>query len=129
VNVVDTSAIVAILFGEPGSSDLEHALLAAPAVMSAVTRVELGMVIEAKKGPGGTQLLEELLERANVTLVDVDAGLAHDAVVSWRRFGSGRHSAALNFKGDVFSYALARRLGRPLLYAGDDFAKTDIAAT
>ena len=125
MNVVDTSAIVAVLFEEPGAAEIERALLDQPTVMSAATRVEVGIVIEAKAGAGGTQLLEELLERANVAVVAVDAEMARDAMVGWRRFGKGRLSAALNF-GDVFSYALARELGRPLLFVGDDFSKTDI---
>ena len=57
----------------------------------------------------------------------VDAGLADDALVCWRRFGRGRHPAALNY-GDTFSYALARRLGLPLLFVGEDFAQTDVPA-
>lgn len=124
--VVDTSAIVAVLFGEDGSADLADQLLGQPCVMSAVTRVELGIVIEARTGAAGTQLLDELLARAAVDVVPVDADLAAEAIVAWRRFGKGRHQAGLNF-GDVFSYALARRLGQPLLFVGDDFSHTDVA--
>ena len=93
--------------------------------MSAATRVELGIVVEAKRGPAGVQLLDELLDRAEVEVLPVDARLADDAIVGWRRFGKGRHPAGLNF-GDTFSYALARRLGQPLLFVGDDFSKTDV---
>ncbi len=93
--------------------------------MSAATRVELGIVIEAKTGSAGTQLLEELLSRVAVEVVPVDAELAEEALVAWRRFGKGRHRAGLNL-GDTFSYALARRLGQPLLFVGDDFAHTDV---
>ena len=124
MNVVDTSAIVAVLFGEPGSEDIERKLMGAPCVMSAATRVELGIVVEAKTGAAGVLLLEELLARIEVQIEPVDAGLAEEALACWRRFGKGRHPAALNY-GDVFSYALARRLGQPLLFAGDDFAQTD----
>ena len=123
--VVDTSAIVAVLFGEPGSAELERHLLGDRCVMSAATRVELGIVIEAKTGSAGTQLLEELLARVEIEVAPVDAELAEEAVVSWRRFGRGRHRAGLNF-GDTFSYALARRLGQPLLFVGDDFSHTDV---
>lgn len=84
-------------------------------------------MIEAKKGPAGTQILEELIRRAEISVVDVDAAQAYEAIVAWRRFGKGRHPAALNF-GDAFSYALARTRGYPLLYVGADFAKTDISA-
>ncbi len=61
--VVDTSAIVAVLFDQDGGAELQHQLLAQQCVMSAATRVELGIVIEAKTGSAGTQLLEELLGR------------------------------------------------------------------
>lgn len=81
--------------------------MAEPCVMSAATRVELGIVVEAKTGPGGTQLLEELLARIGLVVAAVDGPLAHEALVGWRRFGKGRHAAGLNF-GDCFSYALSR---------------------
>jgi ribonuclease VapC len=126
VIVVDTSAIIAVLFGEPGSAELERHLLGGRCVMSAATRVELGIVIEAKTGPAGTQLLEELLGRVEIEIAPVDAELAEEAIVSWRRFGKGHHQAGLNF-GDTFSYALSRRLGQPLLFVGEDFSHTDVA--
>ena len=124
--VVDTSAIVAVLFDEDGSERLAHALLGERCVMSAATRVELGIVIEAKAGPAGTQLLEELLSRLAIEVAPVDSQLAEEAILAWRRFGKGRHAAGLNL-GDTFSYALARRLGLPLLFVGDDFSHTDVA--
>ncbi len=124
--VVDTSAIVAVLFGEPEGEGLESRLLAEPCVISAATRVELGIVIEAKTGPAGTQLLEELLGRIEIDVVPLDTELAGEAAVCWRRFGKGRHSAGLNF-GDTFAYALSRRLGQPLLFVGNDFSQTDVA--
>ncbi len=124
--VVDTSAIVAVLFGEPGGAELEPRLLGEHCVISTATRVELGIVIEAKTGPAGTQLLEELLGRIEIEVVPVDVELAEEAVVCWRRFGKGRHRAGLNF-GDTFSYALSRRRGQPLLFVGEDFSHTDVA--
>jgi ribonuclease VapC len=94
--------------------------------MSAATRLELGIVIEAKAGAEGTQLLEELLARVGMRVEPVDAALAQDAIVCWRRFGRGRHPAGLDY-GDTFAYALARRLGEPLLFVGDGFAQTDVS--
>jgi len=125
VIVVDTSAIVAVLFGEPGGDAIAQRLAASPCVMSAATRVELGIVIEARIGAAGTQLLEEVLTRVNMQIEPVDARLADEALVCWRRFGKGRHDAGLNL-GDTFSYALARRMGQPLLFVGDDFSRTDV---
>ena len=123
--VVDTSAVVAVLFGEAGGDAIAQKLTASPCVMSAATRVELGIVIEAKTGAAGTQLLEVFLSRVDMQIEPVDARLAEEALVCWRRFGKGRHAAGLNF-GDTFSYALARRLGQPLLFVGDDFSRTDV---
>lgn len=127
MNVVDTSAVVAVLFGEPGGAGVERELVGSPCIMSAATRVELGIVVEARAGPAGAQLLEELLARIEVRIEPVDEDIANEALVCWRRFGKGRHSAGLNY-GDTFSYALARRTGLPLLFVGDDFAQTDVLA-
>lgn len=125
MNVVDTSAVVAVLLGEPGSEEIEQKLMGEPCIMSAATRVELGIVVEAKTGAAGTLLLNELLARIGVQIAPVDEGFADEALACWRRFGKGRHAAALNI-GDVFSYALARRLGHPLVCVGSDFAQTDV---
>ena len=127
MNVVDTSAVVSVLLGEPGSDEVERKLGASPCVMSAATRVELAIVIESRAGSAGAQLLQELLDRIEIQIEPVDARLADEAMVCWRRFGKGRHPAGLNY-GDTFSYALARRLGLPLLFVGDDFAQTDVLA-
>ncbi|MDE0319825.1 MAG: type II toxin-antitoxin system VapC family toxin [Acidimicrobiaceae bacterium] len=127
MTVVDTSAIVAVLLEEPGSEAIERELLQGPCVMSAATRVELGIVVEARAGAAGTQLLEELLARIDIRIAPVDEDQARDALVCWRRFGKGRHEAALNF-GDTFAYALARQTGQPLLHVGNDFSRTDITA-
>jgi ribonuclease VapC len=125
VNVVDTSAIVAVLLGEPGSEELERKLTASPCVMTAATRVEIGIVIEARAGAAGAQLLDELLTRIGMRIEPVDDHLAAEALVCWRRYGKGRHPAGLNY-GDTFSYSLARRMGQPLLFVGDDFTRTDV---
>lgn len=125
--VVDTSAIVSILLEEPTSSRIHDHLATSQPVMSAPTRVELGIVVESRNGPAGVQLLEELINRIGVEVVPFDEELARDALVAWRRFGKGRHRAGLNL-GDTYSYALARRLNCPLLFVGDDFSHTDITA-
>jgi ribonuclease VapC len=124
--VVDTSAAVAILLGESGNDDLVHSLETATArLMSAANRVELGMVIEARLGPAGVDAISRLLRDANIKVVDVDIDAADRALSAWRRYGKGRHRAALNF-GDCFAYALAERTGLPLMCTGDDFAATDL---
>ena len=74
------------------------------------------------------QLARELADLTGESIIriePVDANLANEALVCWRRFGKGRHPAGLNF-GDTFSYALGRRMGVPLLFVGDDFSQTDV---
>jgi ribonuclease VapC len=125
--VVDTSAAVTVILGEPGSEELAAHLEDAQArLMSAAIRVELGIVIEARLWPAGQDVADRFLRDARVDLVSVDADLAARAMSGWRRYGKGRHPAGLNF-GDCFSYALAERTGHPVLCTGDDFAATGIA--
>jgi ribonuclease VapC len=125
--VVDTSAISAILFGEAeGRSFLEA--LAGPerAFMSAFTRLEASIVVEARKGEAGARALAELMATSGIDTIPFDTGQAELALDAWRRYGKGRHPAGLNL-GDCASYALARFIGEPLLYKGDDFSRTDVA--
>lgn len=112
-------------YGERGSQAIERKLLGSPCVMSAATRVELGIVIESRAGAEGAQLLQEMLSRIEVRILPADTAIAVEAIIAWRRFGKGRHPASLNY-GDTFAYALARRSGLPLLFVGDDFAQTDV---
>ena len=124
--VVDTSAVVAILQGEEGNAALVARLAgASPRLMSTATRVELGIVVEARFGAPGRDLVDRFLRDAAVELVDVTAETAERAMSAWRRFGKGRHPAGLNF-GDCFAYALADRSGLPVLCTGADFAATDL---
>lgn len=125
--VVDTSAAVAVILGERGSDELAaHLEDALARLMPAAIRVELGIVIEARLGPAGQDVVERFLRDASVDTVPVDEELAARAMSGWRRYGKGRHPAGLNF-GDCFSYALAERTGHPVLCTGDHFAATDIA--
>ncbi len=124
--VVDTSAAVAVLLDEPGSDDLVDCLETAVArLMSAASRVELGIVIEARLGPAGADATSRFLRDAQIKIVAVDPDAADRALSAWRRYGKGRHRAALNF-GDCFAYALAEQTGLPLLCTGDDFAAIDL---
>jgi ribonuclease VapC len=126
--VLETSALLAVLMGEP-ERDSFIALLAAAddAVISAATLVEASIVMRAKTGAKGESDLDELLAAAAVRCVAVDAAQAIVAREAYERFGKGRSPAGLNF-GDCFSYALARVMGRPLLFKGADFSKTDVVA-
>lgn len=124
--VIDTSALVAILAKEEGSSELSDALESASVRrMSAASLVEAGIVLQARYGDHGERELDLLVQRASVEIVPVTAEHAEIARRAYRRFGKGRHPARLNY-GDCFSYALAAALGEPLLFKGDDFGETDL---
>lgn len=125
--VVDTSAIVAVVLGEPDAERFAAALVRhrGQLLLSAATHVELGIVVEARHGPGGTQELEALLTRLTVSVEPFDAVQSTVALAAWRRFGKGRHPAGLNL-GDCYSYALAKSRGAPLLFKGHDFSQTDV---
>lgn len=124
--VVDTSALIAILQDEPERRSFNEALEAADArLISVATLVESSILIESRYGAEGLRDLDLLLERAGIEPVPVDLEQARAARSAWSRFGKGRHPAGLNF-GDCFAYALARVLGEPLLYKGDDFSQTDV---
>jgi ribonuclease VapC len=124
--VIDTSALLAILGDEPERRSMNEAIEAAEAVvMSVASWVELSIVVEARHGAAGLRELDRFIERASIELVGVDVDQARIARDAYSRFGKGRHAASLNF-GDCFIYALARMLGQPLLFKGDDFSKTDL---
>jgi len=124
--VVDTSALVAILQDEPERRVFTEALeSAAHCAMSAASFVETSLIIETRFGAQGLQDLDLLVSKAGIEIVAVDAEQAMVARRGFGRFGKGRHAAGLNF-GDCFAYALAIARQEPLLFNGNDFARTDI---
>lgn len=124
--VLDTSALVVLLLDEPEAEEFRGAVEDdTTRLVSAATLLEAALVIEARKGEPGGRELDALIHRAAIEVVAVDAEQVSEARRAYRRFGKGRHAAGLNF-GDVFAYALARTSGEPLLFKGDDFAKTDV---
>ena len=126
--IIDTSAVLAVLFGEPDAGRYEEAIAAAwPRRMSVVALLEAAMVVEGRGGAAAGQELDTLLERSEIELAPVTPEHANAARRAWRRFGKGNHPAALNF-GDCFAYALAKTAGEPLLFKGEDFSRTDIEA-
>lgn len=127
--VVDTSAVLAVLLGEPDASRYADALSRniGDLHMSAVSLVETRIVLESRKGPDAAADLETLIARVSIRVEAVTADQADRAWGAWRRFGKGRHPARLNL-GDCFSYALVRALRGNLLYKGDDFSQTDVPA-
>ena len=127
MTVVDTSALLAVVFGEPDASRYAEAMLADQVVVSAATLVEASIVVEARQGPEAVRDLTLLLEEVGAEVAPLDEEAAALAVAAWRRFGRGRHPAGLNL-GDCYSYATAVGRGEPLLFKGDDFAATDVTA-
>jgi ribonuclease VapC len=124
--VIDTSAVVAILFDEPDQRRYGEAIEAATVrLVSAVTRVELAFVIEGRKREAGRDRLERFLQLTGAEILAVTSQQAEIAVDAFRRFGRGRHRARLNI-GDCFAYALAIATDDTLLFKGDDFIHTDI---
>jgi ribonuclease VapC len=124
--VIDTSAILALLFNEPEADEIEIAIDEDPVrLMSAAAALEAAIVVEARLGAAGGREFDLLLHKARIDLVAVTGEQVDVGRDAWRRFGRGRHEANLNF-GDCFSYALAAVSGEPLLFKGDDFSKTDI---
>lgn len=122
---VDTSCLVAVVLRETDHEIYEICLTQASTLhLSAVSRVELGLVAASKNvSPRAAQLLEEL----SVKIVPFDEAQATLANAAFIQYGKGRHRAALNF-GDCCAYALAKSLTLPLLYKGHDFAQTDITS-
>lgn len=123
--VVDTSCVMAIALRETDHESYEALLLQATTLyLSAVSRVELGIVAQIKDVAAE---VEALLDALKIDIATFDQEQATIAVAAFAQYGKGRHPAALNF-GDCCAYALARSMNLPLLYKGNDFAQTDITS-
>jgi len=126
--IVDSSALLAILFREEGFEPVLERLLDDPApAAGAPTLAETGIVLAARAGDASRGMLERFLDETGVQ--EIPFGELHwrEAVSAWRRYGKGRHPAGLNF-GDCMTYAVASLAGEPLLFVGEDFRKTDVVA-
>ena len=124
--VVDTSALIAILFGEPETESFVQALVNDPKKMiSTFNILESAIVVEAKKGEAGGRELDLLLHRAGIEIIALNGDQVELALAAWRKYGKGNHPAGLNI-GDCCAYALAKYSGEPLLFKGKDFSQTDI---
>lgn len=126
---LDSSALVAILFGEPGHLDLVDRILAADHVrVGAPTLVETSLVFTGRRRSAGDGAVEALIRELGITVVPFGEEAWRVAADAFVRFGRGRHAAALNF-GDCLAYAAARASGDALLFVGEDFAIfTDLSA-
>ena len=125
--IIDSSALIAILFNEREAVGFAQAMAGAETrAISAATVLEATIVSEGRGGTAQEGRVDQLLREARAEIVPVTADQARIAQEGWRRFGKGRHPAALNF-GDCFAYALARERNQPLLFKGNDFGQTDVA--
>lgn len=124
--IVDTSALLAIVPGEPDAdrfmraiADSNRALLPAP------NWVEATIVLEGRNDPALQRQFRAYVEDIGMRIAPFEARHARAAGEAWSRFGRGRHPARLNY-GDCMAYGFARAEGDSLLFKGDDFALTDI---
>ena len=124
--IIDTSALIAILYEEPEAPLYHRAIRRAPRPrMSVANYLEAAMVVEGRSDPAKWSELERYVERERIQLIPVTIGQVRVAQQAWRDFGKGNGPAALNY-GDCFAYALASVSAEPLLFKGNDFAQTDI---
>ncbi|MCV0397466.1 MAG: type II toxin-antitoxin system VapC family toxin [Rhizobiaceae bacterium] len=130
--LVETSAIVAIILEEPDALELAERLDAAERPVTTIVNafeaaLSVGRVIGNRAL--AARLVPDFLRATGVEMIGIEAELYDNVVEAYARYGKGTgHPAALNF-GDCFSYAMADRLGVPLLYKGNDFSNTDLRGT
>ena len=124
---LDSSALVAVLFAEPGYLDIVDRILEADHVrVGAPTLVETSLVFAGRRGKAkAAGEVEGLVKELGIIVVPFGEAEWREAVAAFLKFGRGRHKAALNF-GDCFAYASAAAAGDSLLFVGNDFRKTDI---
>lgn len=123
--IIDTSALIAVLFSEPEADTFSALMAAEPARVSAANWLEATMVADGRRNDAGRRL-DRLVDGLGVTVEPVTEAHARAARIAFRRYGRGSGSPAeLNF-GDCFAYALSATSGEPLLFKGDDFTHTDV---
>lgn len=123
---LDSSALIAVLFAEPGYLDIVDRILEADHVrIGAPTLVETSLVLAGRRRSPAAGEVDGLVRELALTVIPFGDEEWRIAVDAFLRFGRGRHPAALNF-GDCLAYASASAAGDTLLFVGDDFARTDI---
>ena len=124
--IVDTSALVAILFAEDDAERYAEALAGSEVrLMSAPNYLETGIVVDRQLGAAAGRQFDAFIARADIEIEPVTREHADIARQAYLDYGKGNHAAGLNF-GDCFAYALAKSTRLPLLYKGGDFARTDV---
>jgi ribonuclease VapC len=128
--VLDTSAILAILFDEPEAETMVRAIVRDPVRrVGAPIIVEAAAVMTARKGPGGEVALDALLERLDIEVVPMTVAASKLARLAYARFGRGVGDPGVLNYGDCLAYGFAMAEREPLLFKGDDFKQTDVPAT
>lgn len=126
--ILDSSAVVAVVFREHGYEELDEKMRQAEILaIGAPTLVETGMVLIGKYGNAAKTTITRFQESLEIVVIPFGVNHFEAAAEAFSRFGKGRHPAGLNC-GDCMAYATARVADRPLLYVGNDFAQTDIEA-
>ena len=124
--VIDASAVLAVLLGEEDAAFYANAIEdAIDPRMSAVSALEITLVIGARKRAPGLTALDHFMEKSRIQVIPFDAEQLRLAREAWWNYGRSRHSAGLNL-GDYCSYALAKATDDTLLYKGNDFGQTDL---
>lgn len=126
--IIDTSAVIAILAGEPDAAQFAQLIEQDPTPrIGTPALLEASIVLTRWFGETAEAALDAFVRESGAEIVAFDLPQLRAAQEAYRRFGKGRHAAALNF-GDCMSYALAQVCDEPLLFKGDDFVHTDIKA-
>jgi ribonuclease VapC len=124
--IVDSSALVAVVFREPGHEELLAKLTtASSAGIGTPTLAEVGLILASRLGRDPRDLLVRLLHEFGIAEIPFGEPHWREAINAFQRFGRGRHKAQLNF-GDCLTYAVARLANEPLLHTGNDFPETDL---
>ena len=125
--ILDSSAILAVLFAEEDASLFAEAIAnASVRRLSAATWLESAIRIEMTGSPVASLDFDAFIRESRVSIEPVDEDQVRVARAAYRAYGRGSgHPARLNY-GDCFSYALAKVRNEPLLFKGDDFTHTDL---
>ena len=122
---VDTSALMAILLGEPASDTCIAAIEVETDVIMSAVNVAEALIVAQRRNVADE--MATLIDGLSLDIVSVTPATARRVAQIYQRWGKGHHPAALNF-GDCFSYDVAKENGCGLLYVGDDFSRTDVRA-
>ena len=124
--IVDSSALIAVVFREPGFEAIVDKLERSPSSgVGTPTLVETCIVLTARMRRDARAIVDGLVRELGLLEVPVGDAHAREAMRAYLRFGRGRHAANLNY-GDCLTYAVASLAGEPLLFTGTDFSATDL---